>query len=331
MQTSQPQSILPCVFCGQQETARRLSAPDFDEGKRQFDLVACRHCSVVRTEPLLNGDELAAYYHAAYYGGGERKFSRLAEWIIKFASRLRARNLIGYWLQMTQASSSASPVVLDIGCGRGTLLRELGRLGCSCHGVERGDFPLDEHLENVQFYKQDLATIDFADNSFDIVVIWHVLEHLNDPAQTIRIIHRILRPGGLLVLAVPNFGSIQARVFGRHWFHLDLPRHTYHFAPDELTRHLVSQRFNIREFHTHSMEQNLFGFIQSLFNMLAPFGRPNTFYRLLKGGGDIFSYIRLGIWAALAMCILPLAMAEYLITRMLNNGASLILFAEKNE
>ncbi|MDX8412126.1 MAG: class I SAM-dependent methyltransferase [Mariprofundaceae bacterium] len=307
-----------------------LSALDFDEGKERFELLECQHCGVVRTEPLLSGDELAEYYHASYYGGGEKKFSRLAEWIVHTASRLRAGNLLKYWMKMNPASGT-SPVVLDIGCGRGNLLRELSRLGCSCHGVERSDFPLNEHLQGVQFHKQDLVSIDFSDNSFDIVIIWHVLEHLNDPAQTIRTIERILRPGGLFVIAVPNFGSLQARVFKRHWFHLDLPRHTYHFSLETLAPHLQAHHFSVRDVSTHSLEQNLFGFIQSLLNMLIPFARPNTFYRLLKGGGNIFSLAKLAAWLLVAMFIMPLAMAEYVASRIFNNGASLILFAKKIE
>jgi len=331
MQTNPVQLNPPCVFCGQVESTPRLTALDFDEGRERFDLLECQHCGVVRTEPVLSGDALAAYYHVSYYGGGERKFSRLAEWIVHAASRLRAGNLLKHWMKMNPASSGASPVVLDVGCGRGNLLRELSRLGCSCHGVERGDFPLDEHLEDVQFYKQDMESIDFADNSFDIVIIWHVLEHLNDPAQTIRTIQRIMRPGGLFVIAVPNFGSFQAKVFKRYWFHLDLPRHTYHFSHETLAPYLDARHFKIRELSTHSLEQNLFGFIQSLFNMLIPFGRPNTFYRLLKGGGNLFAYAKLAACLIAAMCILPLAMVEYVASRIFNNGASLILFVEKIE
>jgi hypothetical protein len=118
---------------------------------------------------------------------------------------------------------------------------------------------------------------------FDAVSIWHVLEHTQNPSKVLREISRVLKPGGVLALAVPNFGSTQARLFGKNWFHLDLPRHLFHFTEPMLTKMLRDTGLEPVRVSTHSIHQNLYGFIQSLLNGLFP-RTPNKLFNFLKGG-----------------------------------------------
>jgi 2-polyprenyl-3-methyl-5-hydroxy-6-metoxy-1,4-benzoquinol methylase len=98
------------------------------------------------------------------------------------------------------------------------------------------------------------------------VVLWHVLEHVPDPLATLERARQILRPGGLLVIAVPNFESLQARFSGRHWFHLDVPRHYHHFGLSILKRMLREAGFTISDVSHLSLEYNPYGWIQSILN-----------------------------------------------------------------
>ena len=77
---------------------------------------------------------------------------------------------------------------------------------------------------------QDLDELIADGVSFDAVVLWHVAEHLHDPATTLRNVASLLRPGGVLMIAVPNFGSPEAKIGKAGWFHLDVPRHVFHFT-----------------------------------------------------------------------------------------------------
>jgi hypothetical protein len=162
-----------------------------------------------------------------------------------------------------------------------------------------------------------------------VVVIWHVLEHADNPISMIQETVRILRPGGMLVVAVPNFGSFQARIFREGWFHLDLPRHRYHFTPDTLLRCLSGNGFRIMRRHTFSIEQNPFGFIQSLYNKTIPFAEPNRFYSLLKNMRGSSSVISCLLLAALTIFVSPFALFEYLISGLLGKGATFIVYAKK--
>jgi SAM-dependent methyltransferase len=113
------------------------------------------------------------------------------------------------------------------------------------------------------------------------VLIWHVLEHLEHPRETLEEVHRILRPGGRLVVAVPNFASLQAEWSGAAWFHLDLPRHLYHFPLAALRRLLDDTGFEPISDHHFSLRQNPFGWIQSALNRVASLPR-NGLYTLLQ-------------------------------------------------
>jgi SAM-dependent methyltransferase len=219
--------------------------------------------------------------------------------------------------------------ILDIGCGRGGLLKAFARMGCECCGVERTEFPSEAEAQGIRFYRGLLEDISFEPASFDVVILWHVLEHMESPIAVLREINRILRPGGILAVAVPNFGSFQARLFRKHWFHLDLPRHTHHFDPDSLARSLGEEDFRVIFKSTFSLEQNPFGFVQSLFNAAMPSATPNRFYSLLKKRNARFSLLSLLFWSLLASATFPLVFLDYLVSGLAGAGATMIVYAEK--
>jgi 2-polyprenyl-3-methyl-5-hydroxy-6-metoxy-1,4-benzoquinol methylase len=86
----------------------------------------------------------------------------------------------------------------------------------------------------------EVSDAGYADGYFDVVTMWHVIEHVHDPKGTLAELHRIMKPGGLLVISTPNLWSWDARGFGRYWVGLDAPRHLYVFSPATL-EHLLQQ------------------------------------------------------------------------------------------
>lgn len=318
-----------CPHCSETGFEPLFSAPDFDTGTKTFQICRCRKCGLVRTEPQLSREELSEYYSLPYYGSGEAKFSGPAEKITRLFNRLRARKILSGLAQDRKAACRAPGKVLDIGCGRGGLLAVLRDRGYECHGVERYEFPSEGSAEGIMLHVGELKDIAFDNDLFDAVIIWHVLEHVEDPAEMFREARRILRPGGLLAVAVPNFGSIQSGLFRGDWFHLDLPRHIYHFTPGMVKAMLDKSGFAITSSTTFSAEQNIFGFIQSALNKIEPRKAPNRFYSLLKKTVRTTSPASLVSWAIAASCILPLAIFEYVFSGMAGKGASLIMYAKK--
>jgi SAM-dependent methyltransferase len=318
-----------CLLCGKNHFNRLFSALDFDSGKVSFELIECENCHLVRANPVPIHSELEKYYNLPYYGSGTDKFIGLAEMLTYCSNYLRYCSILSH-LDSRKKSPANTPIkIIDIGCGRGHLLKILQQKGFDCYGIERANFPKSDEAENIHIYRQKIEDVGFSENFFDVVLIWHVLEHADDPVSAIREAVRILRPGGLLALAVPNFGSNQARFFRENWFHLDLPRHIHHFTKDVLLGLLKANGFDIMRNHTFSIEQNLFGFMQSFFNKMAPFIKPNKFYSLLKKTRGPSSTISLIIWTTFALLIFPFALLEYLISGTIGKGATVIIYAKK--
>jgi SAM-dependent methyltransferase len=139
--------------------------------------------------------------------------------------------------------------LLDIGCGTGKDLERFQQAGWRVTGVEMSPYAASLARArlgcDVMVGHFDEATIE--PSQFDAVRLSHVLEHLPSPRRSLEKIHRLLRPGGLLWLEVPNAASAETRLFGRHWFQWDLPRHLYHFTPVTLTRLLWETGFRPRK------------------------------------------------------------------------------------
>jgi SAM-dependent methyltransferase len=138
-----------------------------------------------------------------------------------------------------------------------------------------------ENEFNIRIYPTpNLQDCKFPDQYFDVIVCYHVLEHLPDPMGTLIEIKRILKSSGLLVISVPNIGGSVARISKEHWFANDVPRHLFHFTPETLIKMLERAGFRIDFKSTLSLEQDIFGFAQSILNLIGfPF---NIFYDFIR-------------------------------------------------
>ena len=134
---------------------------------------------------------------------------------------------------LRRAGLSEGARVLDAGAGRGRLVAALRRAGFQASGIDpSGRGPVERR------------TIDeHSEHDLDAVVLWHVLEHVDDPAGTLRRVRGWLRPGGMLLAGVPNLASLQARIAGDGWLHFDAPRHRIHLTATGLTALLERSGF----------------------------------------------------------------------------------------
>lgn len=237
-----------------------LVAPAAEPGDdRSYAVDRCETCGLALTrDPPPDPGEL---HESGSYGPGAPRLHRLAGPVLRAFDRQR--------LGLLRGSLPEGASILDIGAGRGRFLAGLGRRGYRARGIEpsphRGDEAAALGLD-VEVAGVEQAQV--PDGSQDAVIAWHVLEHLPDPGGALDLIRGWLRPGGALLLGVPNSASFQARIAGRHWFHLDLPRHRFHFTPGSLSLLLEGHGFRVESVEHLLAEHNLFGMWQTLLNGL---------------------------------------------------------------
>jgi SAM-dependent methyltransferase len=155
-----------------------------------------------------------------------------------------------YGRQRGQAPAAATPTLLEIGCGGGRDLARYAAAGWDVWAIEPMASVATLAAERAGVDPDRIATVpaeeaDFPPGAFDRIIMFHTIEHLHDPLEVLRAAQRWLRCGGELQISCPNYASLQRRLFGRHWFGLDVPRHLYHFTPSTLTAMLASAGFSV--------------------------------------------------------------------------------------
>jgi len=248
--------------------------PRFQVDASTMQVVVCPNCGLGRTWPVPTSEQIETFYSQAYYGEDGSKFGALVELLVRWVAARRARFLSRH--------VPSGGRILEVGCGRGVLLKVLVNRGFEVHGVElnaQAFHGIDPGVH--QHVSATLSALQLPAGHFDEVIIWHVLEHLRDPREAIREIRRVLKMGGTMVLAVPNFSSWQARWARNAWFHLDLPRHLFHFPLDALKQMITDEGFVCAGTHHFSLRQNPFGWLQSALNKLTKLPR-NGLYVLLQ-------------------------------------------------
>lgn len=291
----------PCELCGSTATSTVIEhAADYITNV-PFRVRQCASCRLARTDP--QPDSMERYYPAAYrrYGGAALRTLRLL-----YGWRVR-----GWARRLPRAGR-----VLEVGCGDGWMLGALRDRGWRVVGNER---TLDAArsaaaVNRIPVFAGDLAAIG-PSSRFDLVIFFQVLEHLASPFAALRRGAESLAPRGIMVVAVPNFASWQARLFGHSWLHLDVPRHLYHFSPETLA--YAYEQVGLRVIRTRhvSLEHDPYGWVQSTLNRLG--FEQNLLTKLLMGMADgktglVTTAIMFAVAAVLVIPALVIAMISWL-------------------
>jgi 2-polyprenyl-3-methyl-5-hydroxy-6-metoxy-1,4-benzoquinol methylase len=161
---------------------------------------------------------------------------------------------LGAWLGWALKARRALPWhgegrLLDFGCGGGSFLQRMQRLGWQVTGLDISPLAVERIRTQLglRALVGSLPHPDLSPASFDVVTMWHSLEHVHDPQTALRATHRLLSPGGRLLVAAPNIAGLPFRWFGSAWYALDMPRHLTHFTPHTLCAMLERTGFRVRQ------------------------------------------------------------------------------------
>jgi hypothetical protein len=237
-----------CAWCGHR----------FDDGdEHRPGRIKCAQCGVATTSPWPSDEQLGAAY-AVWYRPEEGRFSGLGDKILA-----RTRSTLATRLNRVLPTGP----VLDVGAGDGTLVEAFRRQGRDATGVDPYYSGTNPHIRAAELTEMTGA--------WSAVIFWHSLEHVRQPVRQLRHAASLVVPGGMLVVAVPNAASLQARLFGDQWLALDLPRHLVHICPPALLAEIEELGFSVERVSYLRGGQVLFGWLHGLVRQLP--GHPDLY------------------------------------------------------
>ncbi|MBI2968976.1 MAG: class I SAM-dependent methyltransferase [Bacteroidetes bacterium] len=278
-----------CPLCGSYSLRFFLETLDFTLSRNPYKIVQCTECGFKFTNPRPDAAEISRFYTSEEYisHSGTRKG------IINFLYHYVRNITLDHKVNLVKKTAGSEDIqILDYGCGTGDFLNRCRHKGWKVTGIEpekkaveyaRKKFDLDvrgcENLNSLQ------------EGCFDVVTLWHVLEHLHRLDETAIHLIRILKPGGFIVLALPNCNSRDARYYGTYWAAWDVPRHLYHFTPADVNRFAGKYRLHLTDtlpmyfdsFYVSMLSEKylqgniLSGVLQGLLSNVSAFFRPGTY------------------------------------------------------
>jgi SAM-dependent methyltransferase len=302
-----------CPACGAQGLRPVLHGRDrLYRAPGRFAIAVCPACGSGTTLPAASDEDLARYYPGEYVAyqnvGSNPLLQRLSAAVRRWQSWIALQTP-----PLSLFRTAEAGYVLDVGCGRGDLGAALVERGWHVTGIEPSRAACEQaRSRGLDARCGTLDTVELERNTYDVAVFRHSLEHMSDPVPNLAHVRSALRPGGRVVVSVPDFDSWYRRAFGSHWFHLDLPRHRIHFSRAGLERALVRAGLRTERVTKSTSTVGLAASVQyTIFGRcLFPHGLP----------------FRIAVTACVA--VFPLA---WLVDRALNDGDGLHVVARSLE
>ncbi|MEO8370627.1 MAG: class I SAM-dependent methyltransferase [Candidatus Solibacter sp.] len=295
-----------CLMCGCAQATAQFHGSDrlYHTTGRQFSVVACNQCGLLRLDPTPTPEELGQYYPDNYwFAPDESTASRMEE----AYRRLVLRDHVQFVTQAL-ARSTASGALLDVGCGGGLFLGMMRERGVRVAGLDnsREAAGIAWRRQLVPAMAADLLSAPLRPGSFKGLTMFHVMEHLYDPHAYLAAARELLAKDGRLVVQVPNAASWQARMLGSAWNGADIPRHLTNFRSGDLEKMLERAGFEVLRRKFFSLRDNPAGLASSLAPGLDPMARRVR--RVEESGGARLAKDL--TYFALVVASLPFAVAE---------------------
>ncbi|MEY4110751.1 MAG: hypothetical protein RLZZ46_1106 [Bacteroidota bacterium] len=236
------QRLLECPLCAFAQFNGMFSATDYTVSRDSFHVVSCGNCGFYFTNPRPLTSDLGKYYAAESYISHSDTQKGIKNKLYHFARGIALRGKISRIKALFGAMQGRA---LDVGCGTGYFLLGMKEQGWAVEGIEPDPGAAKQASARSGCPVYEEAQLNrYPEASFDLITMWHVLEHVPDPLARIRQLRRILKSGGRLIIAVPNHSSLDAQHYGSCWAAWDVPRHLNHFIPKDMKRLLNAEGFD---------------------------------------------------------------------------------------
>lgn len=225
-------NVSVCPVCDGSWFSPFITCTDFFVSGEEFQIKICDSCGFKITENIEDEENIGPYYQSENYishSNTTKGFVNTVYHAVRKFMLVRKKQIVKNVTGLKKGN------LLDVGTGTGFFADEMNKAGWKMTGIEKSsdarDFAGNEfNLEILP--PEKLYTL--AESQFDCITLWHVLEHIHNLEKNMEAYHRLLKPGGKLVIAVPNHESYDAKHYGECWAAWDVPRHIWHFAPRQM-------------------------------------------------------------------------------------------------
>ena len=201
-----------------------IKVTDHSVSGESFALLLDSELQLLKTHPQPSLELLPKYYESEDYISHTDGKRSLFEKVYHFIKRKAIRDKVSLISKLQPQKGT----LLDIGAGTGDFLQEAKNQNWLCTGIEPNEKAKNIAMSKGVSFAADLVSLE--NHSFDVITMWHVLEHVPDLEQQIQELKRLLKPNGTILIAVPNYKSFDAQHYGKFWAAYDVPRHLWHFS-----------------------------------------------------------------------------------------------------
>ena len=238
-------NIDTCPLCGEQQLEHALTCTDHYASGEKFEVVRCVHCGFLMTQNAPMEAEIGKYYETPEYishsDTQKGLMNRVYHWVRKF---MLSRKVA----LVKRASKLSIGTLLDYGTGTGYFANAMEQKKWTVKAIEKSPQARAFAKERFGLSVDDETKLsNYQQNTFDVVTLWHVIEHLEHLNETWETLHRILKDKGVLIVAVPNPDSYDAKKYGEWWAAYDVPRHLWHFSPSVMQQFGAKHAFVLEE------------------------------------------------------------------------------------
>ena len=235
---------IKCPFCESENTKSYLKLKDYFLSQEDFEIMECDNCKLLFTTPRPDKSIIGKYYKSEDYLSHNEHKKGLVPWIYNRVKRVNIRNKYNI-----ACSNRTKPHILDFGCGVGDFLNYAKQKGCDITGCDLSEDArkfASEKLGKTIVTPEEIFALPHS--TFDVITMWHVLEHIDDLRYQTEQLHRLLKDNGRFVIAVPNYKSYDAQHYKDKWAAYDVPRHLNHFHKESL-QNIFAGSFELDEIH----------------------------------------------------------------------------------
>lgn len=244
------ESVNSCPICNGTTFEPFVQCTDFTTSLEKFSIVTCKACHLLITTPRPKSNAIGKYYQSDRYISHTNSSKNITDKLYKFVRSFTLR-----WKFNLVNSHKPNGKILDYGCGTGEFLATCKKANWDCYGVEPSAEARQKATElteiSIPYSLKEVGPL-----KFDIITLWHVLEHVENLQEKLTELKSKLKEDGIIFIAVPNHESLDSKIYKSFWAGYDVPRHLWHFSQENIKKLLDDHGLKLMK--TIPMKQDSF-------------------------------------------------------------------------